>query len=255
MLGTVGQRTLEHWVATVAGLAFVAGGVALGSGPYHDRRAFEKADYCAASTVDCIVRTRMTVLSKSTYTTQDTDPNWPPPQPPPPPPPQPPVFPGPFRIAPAMGARVLAALPMSQTTHYKLTVRTEDGTRHTYEVGPGIYDAARPGTTGVAEVWHGDIRRLRIGTESDEEWSYWRFGVAWALAWIGVMLLVGWALPLDYAPVGVVIGGWWLGLVVYGITHTWHPAIWVIPLIFAGTVLTVRVFVTLTSPTRRRRPY
>jgi hypothetical protein len=253
MLGGVGRMTRERWVATIAGLAFVAGGVALGSGPYQDRRAFEKAGYCGTSTAhaDCITRTRMTVLSKSTYTTQDTDPNWPPPQPPQPPP-QPPPFPGPIRIAPAPGERILATLPMSETTHYKLTVRTEDGKPHTFNVGPGIYNAAKPGTTGVAEVWHGRVKRLRIGAESDEEWSYWWFGVAWVLAWIGVMLLIAWGLPLADVPVGVVVGGWWLGVLVFAITHSWGPAIWVIPVIFAGTVLVLRVYGTVTSAGRRR---
>jgi hypothetical protein len=257
MLGDVSRMTQAHWVATIAGLAFVAGGVALGSGPYHDRRAFEKAGYCSASTAhdDCIARMRMTVLSKSSYTTEDPDPNWPPPQPPQPPP-QPPPIPGPFGIAPALGVRLVAALPMSETTHYKLTVRTEDGRRHTFNVGPGIYDAAKAGTTGVAEVWHGHIKRLRIGAQSDDEWSYWTLGVGWILAWGGVMLLIGWGLPLDDVPVGVVIGGWWLAAIVFAITNTWDPAIWVVPGIVAGGVLLLRVSATVGTTRRRaRRPY
>jgi hypothetical protein len=253
MLDSVGRMTGERWVATIAGLAFAAGGVLLGSGPYLDRRAFEKAGYCATSTArdDCITQTRMTVLSKSTYTTNDPDPNWPPPQQPPQPPPQPPPVLGPFRIAPA-----LASLPMSETTHYKLTVRTEDGTRHTFKVDYAMYNAAKPGTTGVAEVWHGRVKRLRIGANKDEEWSYWSLGVAWVLAWIGVMLLIAWALPLADVPIWVVIAGWWIGVLAFGITHGWGPAIWVIPVIFGGGVLTLRVRATITAARwRARRTY
>jgi hypothetical protein len=252
MLDGVGLRTRERWVAAIAGMAFVAGGVLLGSGPYSDRRAFEKAGYCTSSTGgdDCIARTPMTVLSKSTYTTHDPDPNWPPPQPPQPPPPPPPVV-GPFGIAPALGEQVLARLPMSDTTHYKLTVRTEDGKRHTYEVGYAMYDAAKPGTTGVAEIWHGRVKRVRIGAHRDEEWSYWSLGVAWIATWIGVMMLLAWALPLADVPFWVVAGAWWLGVLAFGVIHLWSPALWVIPVILGGAVLTLRASATVTS-TRRR---
>lgn len=243
MLGGVGHTAGTRWAAIVAGLAFIAGGVALGIGPLHDLRAFEKASYCGAEPRnDCITQVRMTVLSKSSYTTQDPEPYQPPPQPPQPPPPQPPL--GPFRLAPSLTGRVLAALPMSETTHYKLKVRTEDGRSHTYDVDGAIYDAAKPGTTGMADVWHGRIARLRIGTHSDEQWSYWSLGAAWLLCWIGVMLIVGWGLPLaDASP--VVIGGWWAGIIFIGLVDVWHAAVWVIPAIFAGAVLTVRVVVTV----------
>jgi hypothetical protein len=244
ILGAVGHTTRTRWMATAAGLAFIAGGIALGIGPYEDRRAFEKASLCgAAPGDDCIAQVRITVLSKSRYTTQDPDPNWPPPQPPqPPPPPQPPL--GPFRLIPALTGRVLATLPMSETTHYKLKVRTADGESHTYNVDGAIYDAAKPGMTGVADVWHGRIARLRIGTHSDEQWSYWSLGAAWLLCWIGVMLIVGWGPPLAPAPAALVIGGWWAGVVFIGIAEVWHAAVWAIPLVLAGAVLTVRVAVT-----------
>jgi|1185.fasta_scaffold44992_1 hypothetical protein len=247
MLDNVRQTTRGRWVAAIAGLAFAAVGILLGSGPYLDRRAFEKAGYCTASTAgdDCIARTRMTVVSKSTYTTNDPDPNWPPPQPPQPPP-QPPPIPGPFRIAPA-------SLPMSQTTHYKLTVRTEDGKRHTFNVDYHMYDSAKPGTTGVAEVWHGHIKRLRIGANQEEKWSYWSLGSAWVLAWIGVMLLVAWAVPLRDVPVWVVIGGWWLGVLTFGVTHGWASAIWMIPVIFGGAILLLRVWATIADARWRAR--
>ena len=241
MLGGVGHTTGERWAAFVAGLAFIAGGIALGIGPYHDRRAFERASLCgAAPRDDCITQVRMTVLSKSQYTTQDPDP-VPPPQPPPLPPPQPPL--GPFRIAPALTGQVLAALPMSETTHYKLKVRTADGKSHTYNVDYAIYDAAKPGTTGMADLWHGRVVRLRIGTHSDEQWSYWRLGAAWVLCWIGVMLIAGWSLPLAAAPAPLVVGAWWAGII-FGLIEVWHPLVWVIPAILAGAVLTVRVLVT-----------
>ena len=56
---------------------------------------------------------------------------------------------GPFRLAPALTGRVPATLPMSETTHYKLKVRTADGKSHTYNVDGATYNAAKPGTTGV----------------------------------------------------------------------------------------------------------
>jgi hypothetical protein len=246
--------TRERWVAVVAGLAFIAGGIVLGAGPYGDRRAFEKAAYCAspaAARDDCVARVRMTVVSRSTYTTEDPDPNWPPAQPPQPPPPPP--IPGPFRVALPARARILAALPMSTTTHYKVTVRTEDGKAHTFQVDGGIYDVAKPGATGVAEVWRGRITRLRIGAHSDDQWSYWSLGGAWSVGWIGVMLVVGWGLPLARVPMGVVIGGWWGGNVLFLIIHTWQPALWFVPLLVAGPLLLLRVFVTVTGGNRRYR--
>jgi hypothetical protein len=246
MLGGVGHTTRMRWAAIVAGLAFIAGGIALGIGPYDDRRAFEKASLCgAAPRDDCITQVRMTVLSKSRYTTQDPDPNWPPPQPPQPPPPQPPL--GPFRIAPALTGQVLATLPMSETTHYKLKVRTADGRSHTYEVDGAIYEAAKPGMTGIADVWHGRVARLRIGTHSDEQWSYWRLGAAWVLCWIGVMLIAGWGLPLAAAPVVLVVGAWWAGIIFIGLADVWHAAVWAIPAIFAGAVVTMRVVITVSD--------
>jgi hypothetical protein len=247
MLGGVGHMTRARWAAIITGLAFIAGGIALGAGPYHDHRAFEKAAYCAtpAAQDDCITQVRMTVLSKSSYTTQDPDPNWPPPQPPPPPPQLPP--PGPFGMAPSLTGRVLAAVPMSQTTHYNLTVRTADGRRHTFKVDAGIYNAAKPGATGLAEVWHGRIARLRVGAHGDDQWSYWSLGVAWLMGWLGVMLIVGWGLPLAEAPAGFVIGGWWAGIVLFGITHTWRPAVWAVPLLLAGSVLLLRMSATMSA--------
>jgi hypothetical protein len=247
--------TRERWVAFVAGLAFVAGGIALGAGPYADRLAFEKAGYCGtsppAAREGCVARVPMTVVSRRTYTTEDPDPNWPPPQPPQPPPPPP--IPGPFHVVLPSLVRSLAALPMSTTTHYKVTVRTEDGTAHTFAVDGGIYDVAKPGATGLAEVWHGRIVRLRIGAHSDEQWSYWSLGAGWLVGWIGVMLVVGWGLPLSGVPVGVVIGGWWGGNVLFLIVHTWRPALWGVPLLVAGPVLLLRVFWTVRGGRRRYR--
>ncbi|MDN3351319.1 hypothetical protein [Actinomadura sp. DC4] len=250
----MGPKPWERWAVTIVGLALAAGGVALGAGPYNDRRAFEKAGYCGESTSSdgCIARMRMTVVSKSTYTTHDPDPDWPPPQPPPQPPPMPPPFQGPFRIAPAVGG-MLASLPMSDTVHYELTVRTEDGARHKYAVGHTVYDAAKPGTAGVAEVWHGHVRRLRIGADSHEEWSYWSLGLSWVLAWIGVMLIAGWGLSLAGVPLPIVIGAWWGGVIVFTSFHDWRPAIWVIPAIFAGAVLTLRVSATIMAARRPSR--
>jgi hypothetical protein len=136
---------------------------------------------------------------------------------------------------------------MSDTTHYKLKVRTEDGSSHTYDVDGAIYDAAKAGTTGMADVWHGRIARLRIGTHSDEQWSYWSLGAAWLLCWIGVMLIVGWGPPLVPAPAPFVIGGWWAGIIFVGLVEVWYAAVWVIPAILAGAVLTLRVVVTVSD--------
>jgi hypothetical protein len=243
MLDTVAYKTRTHWAALVAGAIFVAAGVALGAGPYHDRRAFERAPYCGpAVRGDCVTRMRMTVLSRSTYTTEDPDPNWPPPQPPPqpPPPPQGPFGPfGPYGMGPPV-RRAMAVLPMSQTTHYRLTVRTEDGRRHTYEVGADLYRAARTGTTGTAEVWHGRVQRLRVASYSDDQWSYLSLGVAWVLAWIGLMLIVGLGLPLAEVAPALPIGAWWAGIVAFAVLHAWHPALWVVPLVAGGAVLVIR---------------
>jgi hypothetical protein len=235
-----------RWVALGAGLVFVVAGLLLGRGPYEDRRAFERAGYCAEPRfggVGCVLRMPMTVLSRSTYTTEDPDPNWPP-QPPPQPPPPPPPIPGPFRIAPGV-------LPMSTTTHYKVTIRTQDGRRHTYEVNPGLYDAARPGVAGVADVWRGRVVRLRVGAHSDDEWSYWSLGGAWVLGWLGLMLVVGWGLPLADPPVAFVIGGWGAGVVLFAVLHTWHPAPWFVPVLFAGSLLVVRATMTVAGPRHR----
>ncbi|WP_345474438.1 hypothetical protein [Actinoallomurus oryzae] len=251
----MGHRTGTRWAALIAGTACVAGGIALGSGPYHDRQAFEKAGYCGAvARDDCVTRMDMTVVSRSTYTTEDPDPD--PPQQPPPPPPPP--APGPFRWGPSIAAlpvdpivaalpvgRVVAALPMSQTTHYRLTVRTADGERHTFEVDHTMYATARAGTRGTAEVWHGRISRLRIGSHSDDEWSYWSLGFAWVIGWIGVMLIIAFALPLPDSATFPAVFAWWMGVVLFAGLHTWPPALWVIPLAVGGVFLLYRVCVAV----------
>jgi hypothetical protein len=243
-------------------MACVAGGIALGSGPYHDRQAFDKAGYCGAvARDDCVTRVPMTVLSRSTYTTEDPDP-----QPPQQPPPQPPPLPGPFYWGPSLAAlpvagilaappvdRIVAALPMSRTTHYRLTVRTADGERHTFEVDGSMYDAAHKGARGTAEVWHGRIVRLRIGSHSDDQWSYWRLGFAWVLGWIGVMLILAFAVPLaDPAPPGAGFV-WWAGVIAFSVLHTWRPALWVVPLAGGGAFLLYRVYSSIGSRVRYRR--
>jgi hypothetical protein len=250
--GGVKYWTRSRWAALAAGAMFVAGGAALGAGPYHDRQAFERAPYCGPTVRgDCVTRVRMTVVSRSTYTTEDPDPNWPPPQPPPQPPQPPPMNPFvPFGMGPARGPvrTVVAALPMSQTTHYKLTVRTEDGKAHTYQVGSDVYDAARTGATGTAEIWHGRIQRLRIGAHTSDQWSYLSLVIAWVLAWIGVMLIVGWGLPLADVVPPIVVGGWVAGVILFGALSAWAAAWWAVPLIVGGVVLLCRVYWTLVRP-------
>lgn len=240
------MRRGTRWAALIAGVACVVGGIALGSGPYHDRRTFEKAGYCGAvARDDCVTRMSMTVLSRSTYTTEDPDPE-PPQQPPPQPPPQ---IPGPFYWGPSVAAlpvgRILAALPMSQTTHYELTVRTADGERHTFEVERSMYAMAPAGARGTAEVWHGRIARLRIGSRSDDQWSYWSLGLAWVLGWTGVMLIIAWGLPLADPASPPAVFVWWAGIIVFAGLHAWPPALWVVPLAGGGGLLLFRVYATV----------
>jgi hypothetical protein len=242
-----------RWAALLAGMACVAGGIALGSGPYHDLRAFEKAGYCGSvARDDCVTRVSMTVISRSTYTTEDPDPQ-PPQQPPPQPPPQ---IPGPYYWGPSVAAlpvgRIVAALPMSQTTHYQLVVRTADGKSHTFGVGGDMYDMARVGTRGTAEVWHGRIVRLRIGSHSADQWSYWSLGLAWALGWIGVMLIAAWGVPLADAAPHLAGFTWWIGIIAFVALHTWRPAFWVVPLAGGGLFLLYRVRLSIGH--RNRRP-
>ncbi|WP_345433669.1 hypothetical protein [Actinoallomurus vinaceus] len=129
----------------------------------------------------------MTVIRQSTYTTEDPDPPDPP-QFPPPQPPQPPPM-GPFRVVlPTVASlRVVAAL---RTTHYKITVRTADGRYHDFEVEHGFYKVAEAGTVGTAEIWHGRVVRLRIGTHIDDEWADWKLGIPVFIVLAGVIVFV-----------------------------------------------------------------
>ena len=242
--GGVGRIRLGHVAAFVVGLALIAGGLALGAAPYADRRAFDRAPYCAtppsAGPSRCVERVPMTVITRSTYTTQDPDPpdpNWPPP----PPPPQPPT--GPFGMAsrPAKGPRVEAA---STTTHYQLTVRTADGQRHRFDVGHGIYKVAKPGVTGTAAMWRGRLVRLRIGSHSDDVWSYSRLEISWLIVWTGVMLIVGLALPLAAPPFGLAVAGWFLGVMPPVSLFIRVPLVSAVPILIAAATLLLRVRVT-----------
>ncbi|GAB3980338.1 hypothetical protein GCM10029978_078130 [Actinoallomurus acanthiterrae] len=174
-----------------AGPALIAVGVALASGPIADSMAFERAPYCAtpppADTSHCVTRLAMTVIRQSTYTTENPDPPDPPQVPPPQPPQQPPI--GPFRVVlpTVAGLRILAA---SRTTHYAITVRTADGRYHDFEVEHGFYKVAEAGTTGTAEVWHGRVVRLRIGTHVDDEWADWKVAFPVFIVLAGVVVFV-----------------------------------------------------------------
>jgi hypothetical protein len=187
----VGWRSgLRRWAALAAGPVLIAVGVALAAGPSADFAAFERAPYCAtpppADTSHCVTRLAMTVIRQSTFTTEDPDPPDPP-QFPPPQPPQPPPM-GPFRVLPTVARlRVVAA---SRTTHYKITVRTADGRYHDFEVEHDFYKVAQAGTTGTAEIWHGRVVRLRIGTHIDDEWPDWRLGISVFIVLAGVVVFV-----------------------------------------------------------------
>jgi hypothetical protein len=139
---------------------------------------------------------------------------------------------------PTEDPRVVAA---STTTHYQLTVRTADGKRHRYEVGHGIYKAAKPGTAGTAEMWRGRLVRLRIGRHSDDEWSYARLEISWLLIWTGVMLIIGLALPLAVPSFGLPVGGWWLGVMLPASLFIRWPLVLAVPTVIAGTTLLFRV--------------
>lgn len=175
-----------------AGPALICLGVALAVGPSADLTAFEQAPYCAtpppADTSHCVTRLPMTVIRQSTYTTEDPDPPDPPQFPPPQPPQLPPPM-GPFRVVlPTVASlRIVAA---SRTTHYKITVRTADGRYHNFEVEHDFYKVAEAGTTGTAEVWHGRVVRLRIGTHIDDEWPDWKLGIPGFIVLAGVVVFV-----------------------------------------------------------------
>lgn len=268
MLGGVGRMRLGRWAVLPAGVAFLAGGIALGAGPYADRLAFDRAPYCTtpppADPSHCILRIPMTVTARSTYTTEDPDQNWPPPQQPQPPPPEPPLH-GPFGMAPPPGATVAHTaaahvVAMSRTTHYRLTVRTADGRQHRFEVGHDLYAVARPGAAGTAEAWHGRVVRIRIGAHDSEQWPFWRLEIAWMLALTGVILITGRTPPLADAPFGLLFGAWWLGLMLSLVVFAWRPLVWTAPVLIAGAVLLYRVRLAvrwrrLRAGTRtRRRP-
>ncbi|MCO5971310.1 hypothetical protein [Actinoallomurus soli] len=177
--------------ALAAGPVLIAVGVALGAGPFADFEAYERAPLCGspppADTGHCVTRLPMTVIKKSTYTTEDPDPPDPPQFPQPPPPPPPPM--GPFRVVlpTAVRQRVVAA---SRTTHYKVTVRTADGRYHDFEVEHGFYKVAETGTTGTADIWHGRVVRLQIGTHVDDEWPDWKLGIPVCIVLAGTVVFV-----------------------------------------------------------------
>ncbi|MEV0400216.1 hypothetical protein [Actinoallomurus sp. NPDC050550] len=188
------RTRLRTWAALAAGPALIAVGVALAAGPDADLTAFERAPYCAtpppADTSHCVTRLAMTVTRQSTYTTENPDPPDPPQFPPPQPPQQPPQPPmGPFHVILPTVAR-LRVVAASRTTHYKITVRTADGRYHDFEVEHDFYKVAEAGTTGSAEIWHGRVVRLRIGTHTDDEWPDWKLGIPVFIVLAGAVVFV-----------------------------------------------------------------
>ncbi|MGW2857376.1 hypothetical protein ACWDAZ_37795 [Streptomyces sp. NPDC001215] len=134
----------------------------------------------------------MTVVARSTYTTQDWDPPDPPNPPPAPPAPAgPPIYGvGPYvgvlrdQVA-AVGLRFSTA---STTTHYEITVRTADGRRRKFEVEHDFYLVAESGTVGTVEMWHGRLLRLRIGSHVDEQYPL-RWTIPYVIMLVGVGFL------------------------------------------------------------------
>ena len=252
----VGAMSFGRWAAVALGLGLVVGGVALGAGPYHDLQAFERAGHCATSSPgtarDCVATARVSVVSRSTYTTPDNDtgpdPNWPPP--PQPPIPQPPMGP-PLRAARTVVNTARQVSAATETTHYRVTVRTDDGRRHTYTVTAGLYETATPGTVARADLWHGRITRLTIGAETVEIPPDSGFDHAWLMGWAGVMLLV-WSVP-GRVHLGIVLWLWWTGNVVYHMLGSWDPAWYMVPLLIAGSLLAWKAREMILGRRRRLR--
>ncbi|GAA4563913.1 hypothetical protein [Planotetraspora kaengkrachanensis] len=168
-----------------AGLACVA--VVAGSSSYADAYDFADASRCdtlrADGRMDCITTVAVTVVSRSISTTPDHQPPVNPlPNPPPLPPPQPPIF----RVA-AVG-EVAAA-----DVDYKVVVEVVGAShrRYTIPVDKQLYDKARPGAHGMADMWRGHVLGLSIGGSRSVAWIPMGFAFACALGWVGAVLMGG----------------------------------------------------------------
>ena len=45
----------------------------------------------------------------------------------------------------------------------------------------------------------------------------------------------------------LVVGAWWAGIIFMGLIEVWHPLVWVLPAVLAGSVLIVRVVITVSD--------
>jgi hypothetical protein len=234
------RRAVVDWGLAAVGSAVIAGGLAFGCGPYSDLQEFERAPQCATLTPSrCTGRVPITVIGRSTYTIDTGDPpDGPPsvklPEEPPDEPEEPPEE---ELVAP----HVVAA---SQTTYYRIVVRTPDGRGHRFYVRESFYKAVSRGATGTAEMWRGRIVRLRIGRRTDDQWPYWRLEISWAIVWAGVLLIVCLAPPLEPVSFGWIGGAAWLYGVValdIGLLPRWPLVSAVAALIVAAAILLYRV--------------
>ena len=56
---------------------------------------------------------------------------------------------------------------------------TGGGTRSTST--DGLYAVAKTGASVTVDRWHGRIKRISIGVQTDDQWSTWRFTLAWVI--------------------------------------------------------------------------
>ncbi|XVQ09739.1 hypothetical protein ACQP1W_45695 [Spirillospora sp. CA-255316] len=224
----------------VAGLALAAACGMAASDAYNDLRAYERALHCAPHVPgdqrECIATVTVTVVKRSTRVEDDSPPT--PVQVPNPPPPTPPMGPV-IRLIPVAGELPAVAVRavVADRVRYDVTVRTPDGERRTFEVGKGLYDRAKPGTTGYAEMWRGHVTRLTVGSESKRIPWFQAFFFYWLVAWAGVMLVLG-ALfhPIGEVSTHVLGGGYVVGAVAFYLLRDWPPALFGVPAAVAAVV-------------------
>jgi type IV secretory pathway TrbD component len=151
-------------------------------------------------------------------------------------------------VAAEVPAAVVRAA-VADRVRYEVTVRTPDGERRTFEVGKGLYDRARPGAAGYAEMWRGHVTRLTVGSESKEIPRFRAFFFSWLLAWAGAMLVLG-ALfhPIGAVSAPVLGGGYVAGAVAFYVLRDWPPALFGVPAVVAAAVA-----VWWAAESRRRR--
>ncbi|MFC5744441.1 hypothetical protein [Actinomadura rugatobispora] len=234
-------------VVAAAGLALVAACGMAASDAYHDMRGYERALHCAphlpGDQRECIATVTVTVVERSRRVEDDSPPT-PIQVPTPPPAPQPPMpvlrlIPVAAHALPAAGdvPAVAVRAAVADRFRYDVTVRTPDGRRRTFQVGKGLYDRARPGTSGYAEMWRGHVTRLTVGSESKRIPLFREFFFYWLVAWAGAVLVLG-ALfhPIGQMSVHVLVGGYVVGAVVFYLLRDWSPALLGVPAVVSVLV-------------------